>query len=134
MRHPAAHLLDAPLDHLARLSADEAASLTQLLDAASASDEVPAHRVARARAGLALRIGDPTATARCLLDVWRPGRPVGPALAMLLDDGLETVAHAIARDAWSDPTCPDRPAAAAVMRQVAAQRRHTLDRRPSLTA
>jgi hypothetical protein len=123
VRHPAAHLLDAPLDHLARLSDDEANDLTQLLDDPAATASLAPHRVARARAGLALRIGDPAATARWLMDVWRPGRPVGPALAMLLDDGLETVAHAVARGAWSDPSCPDRHAAAAVMRQVAAQRR-----------
>ncbi|MCB9535265.1 MAG: hypothetical protein H6704_03295 [Myxococcales bacterium] len=134
MPHPAAHLLDAPLDHLARLSDDEANDLTRLLDSAATTQDVPPHRVARARAGLALRVGDPGATARWLMDVWRPGRPVGPALSMLLEDGLETVAHAIARDAWSDPTCPDRHAAAAVMRQVTDQRRRTLGLPSTLTA
>ncbi len=134
MRHPAAHLIDAPLDRLARLSDVEAASLARLLDTPALAGQVAPHRLALVRAGLALRDGDPTATAHHLMEVWRPGRPVGPALTLLLEEGLETVAHAIARDAWSDATCPDRAAAAAVMRQVAVRRHRTLGWPTSLSA
>ncbi len=131
MGHALDTLLARSLTELLELEDDMADALSAALDADGparavldaqalvagppALDAASRRMRARARAALGVRRGDEAPLTAWLIDVWRPGEAVGPALAMLTADGFDTVAHALALRAFSDAGCPDRTAAARVI-------------------